>query len=208
MKETTIAFVIFFSTVTILVQIQIIRRLRRIRKMKGERLGGTQHVEFVEALEICCCCAEAAAGGGETVVEVADRARKEKEKREEIKRLEPDKKNKRKYRAYQELLQKDTSKVTELIAGKEQASIWWLVSNSKVPKFRVIEIFEKNPNYVILEGKIYNKAELSEDVWGQLILLKEKICNICVNCENPVEKGAEYCASCGEKIQPETIKSE
>jgi hypothetical protein len=170
-KETTIAFVIFFSTIIILVQMKLIRRLRRIRKMRGEKLEGTLHREAAEfacsALEICCCCMYGAGGGGggeASISEEAAQAKEKRERREREKRTEPSKKYKRKYKAYQELLKKETSRVTELIAGKEKASIWWLVFTSKVPKFRVIEIIEKDPNYVIKEEEVYNIGELSEEM--------------------------------------------
>ena len=93
-------------------------------------------------------------------------------------------------------------------------NIWWISFTAKVPKQKIIEIFEEDPDFIIANGIIYNKELITKEELQNIQKRKEReeriAKGICPECETHFEIG-EYpviiCKDCGEMFEVK-IKSE
>jgi hypothetical protein len=223
MKEIVIAFCTFFITIGTLVLFRVIKRLRKLRKIKGNLL---EKGHYLEILEFCAVCCEGACDCGcelcrerierRTIGEI--RVEKATEDKTTVDVDSSELAIDENYAMLSELNEATKRKIITLLEGNQKTSLWWLCNQVKVREEIIVELLATTPGYFIIEGYIYNtfemtkeeylaikeKAELSKEVWRELNLVKEakeKIAKgICPECNNPLDKNQEYCSSCGIRI--------
>jgi hypothetical protein len=217
MKETTIAFVTFFMTIFFLVQIKFIRKLRKLRKENERIIPDGLFVESVwDVIEIVLIII----GGFFSIIfliwickDTIDKGKLERKKtlEESYEEKVPSEKRKRKYEAYMKKIKQEKSRIKELTKGKEETNIWWISFTAKVPKEKIIEIFEEDPDFIIENGVVYNKELTSKEELQNVRKRKERreriAKGICPECEVPFEIGEiseVYCKNCGEMFEVES----
>lgn len=213
MKETTIAFVTFFMTFFLLIQIKIIGRIRKLRMIRRKMI----EIEYYQKStgEILCDCINCFCCSSETrycrseaydiieeefeedLFEFRHKARMEKRYKE----------RKRKQSSLDLTLEKEKSKIIKLVDDSEKTSIWWVSSTTNIPKEDIVEILKYEPGYLIVDDYIYNQRKMTKE---EILTVKEKIAGwkMCPNCENPVEKESEYCPNCGTSLLKKSKKGQ
>ncbi|NHJ47010.1 MAG: hypothetical protein FK733_04400 [Asgard group archaeon] len=154
MKETTIAFITFFATIFLLMQLKLIGRIRR-EKFRRKLSGYGNHLMLADALgaacEVCSCIGDCC----ECAIEEEEGSRKE----EKIKFIDP---------------KEERSKVMEIMTKEDKVAVWKLSHKTGIHKKRVREIIEEDPEYIVDQEVAYNKKSLEDEHLAEILERKEK----------------------------------
>jgi len=90
-------------------------------------------------------------------------------------------------------------KVLDLVSKREKTGIMYVRNKTKLPKERIIEIIDSNPNFFIENEFILKKKKLAE------VTMKEITDSItkknCPNCNTPIEAEWDYCSNCSSPLK-------
>jgi hypothetical protein len=189
LKEITIAFVTFFGLFFIIAQINIIKRMRRIREAKRK----ITDFSLSEATDLACCIAGCCGGVADGALrckedaELVDKRREERENRREQRKrqkeydasLEEREKKKellRKEKKEPEIVIKKEAKkdrysindddirlVIEIAREKKKTSIAQISNETSISEEGIKEIISRNADYAIEDDYVINLRIAKEE---------------------------------------------
>jgi len=201
-KETTIAFVIYFSTIFLLIQIKLIGRIRKLRIIRRKMIESEYSLKSIGDICYCisCCCTGDIGNCSREAYDLVEEEDKGSfEFRHKARMEKRYKERKQRHSSLDLRLEKEKSKIIKLIQDSEKTSIWWVNSYTSVPKEDIVEILKYEPGYLIVDDYIYNERKMTKE---EILEVKEKIIGwkMCPDCENPVEPESEFCPNCGHDL--------
>jgi len=217
MKDTTIAFVTFLLTIFLLIQIKLIGRLRKLKKIKGniteEGFVLGAYDESIPEIAACSCCVGPCCMGficGKCIVCCfGERIKDQREKRahrqsDEVERRTTERRKKEQEKYLTEIEQEKIERKGRIEALRVNG-----YTATEEERQKVIELLSVNPKTNLLwtsnavglpieEIVIILENEPDFEIRDEYIINKKKaVENICPNCENPFDPGSDFCSNCG-----------
>jgi hypothetical protein len=215
-NEITLAFIVFFGTIILLIQTRYF--LKHIRLRKKEQIAGLQaHSGWEDFCECLGCCGAKAAAEStddyvkETIIdpEYETRSKEIAIRKEAYAEYEIQQKvAKREKSEKTDIMPIDEIKTTinKALSDKKKTSVWWILDTLKIPKELLDDIIKQDPNYTIENNYVINlklveiKKKRKKQAPQRTTTKRVVTSGYCIFCGEYYETALGYCPLCGVEI--------